>query len=164
MILQTGMIVTQSCDLDYKDHVTVARVFPLASMVKDARDAIDHQEPLVLYDVINRLTEGTDFAHLVYVGDPDGTGPQVADLLRVQSFAKDWKECFRQQRLKMLTEDGLKYLQGRLATFTGRFATTLGFWHTPEYRAIAEQLKKDRNGLRLAYDRLREKTTKPSGK
>src|SRR4051812_34838166 len=70
VVLQTGMIVTQSCDLDYKDHVTLVRVFPLASMVKDAKDAIDHNEPLVLYDVIKRLTEGADYSHLVYVGDP----------------------------------------------------------------------------------------------
>src|ERR1700693_203792 len=33
VFLQTGMIVTQSCDLDYKDQVTLARTFPLASMV-----------------------------------------------------------------------------------------------------------------------------------
>jgi hypothetical protein len=164
LVLQPGMVVTQSCDLDYKDQITLARVFPIGQLVQEAKDALEHQEPLVLYDVIRRLTEGSNFSHLVYVGDPDGTGPQAADLLRVQSFPRDWKDCFHQQRLKMLTDEGLKYLQGRLATFTGRYATVEGFWHTAEYLEIAEQLKKDRNALRQAYDRLNEKKAKPTGK
>ncbi|HKW86293.1 MAG TPA: hypothetical protein VJM82_04410 [Nitrospiraceae bacterium] len=157
LVLQVGMVVTQSCDLDYKDQITLARVFRIDQMIQSARDAIEHNEPFVLYEVVYRLAEGAEHNHLVYVGNPDGEGQQVADLLRVQSFVQDWKQCFRQQRLKSLSDEGLKYLQGRLATFTGRFATSIGFWQTPEQKQIAEQIAKEPDAIREAHERLAEK-------
>jgi hypothetical protein len=161
-VLQLGMVVTQSCDLDNKDQITLARVFPLAHLVQQAKDAIDHAEPLVLFDVIRQLTEGSEYNHLIYVGDPEQTGPQAADLLRVQSYQKEWKECFLRHRTMSLTDEALKYLQGRLSTFTGRFATVVGFWHTPEHRQLAAQAGGNPNAIPEAYDRLKAKTQKPS--
>jgi hypothetical protein len=86
LVLQPGMVVTQGCDIDYKDHITLARVFPIGQMLADARDAIEHREPLVLHEVIRMLTEGHDSPNLVYLGLLAGLGRCVADLLRVQSF------------------------------------------------------------------------------
>jgi hypothetical protein len=164
IVLNLGMVVTQSCDIDNKDQITLARVFPLPDAVKTAKDALEHGEPLILFDVIRKLTEGMDSGHLVYVGNPDGTGHQVADLLRVQSYPKEWKECFRQKRVIGLSDDGLRYLQGRLTVFSGRFATTVGFWQDEQLRQLAQQAHSDRNAIREAYDRLREKMTKPTEK
>jgi hypothetical protein len=46
-------------------------------MIQDARDAIDHDEPLVLHEVIRRLTEGHDSPNLVYVGILEPLQPAV---------------------------------------------------------------------------------------
>jgi hypothetical protein len=157
LALQFGMIVTQSCDMDHKDHITLARIYPINSRIQQARDAIEHSEPLVLHDVIQGLVERSDSNHLVYVGLPCGDVPQVADLLRLQSFAQDWKEFFRQRRVMSLTAEGLRYLQGRLSTFTGRYASEDGFWHTAKDGENARLLKNDRAALKQAKDRLLQK-------
>lgn len=162
LILQLGIIVTQSCDLDYKDHVTLARVFPIRAMIQTAKEALDRTEPLVLFDILRRMTEGAEYGHLVYVGHPGGDEPHVADLLRVQSFTKEWKECFRQKRRECLTEEGLKYFQGRLTTSTGRYATETGFWQTSAEREIAKQIKDKDNLIREAYDRLKANPAPPT--
>src|SRR5262245_25301182 len=49
LALQLGMVVTQSCDLDNKDQITLARVFPISEFVSDAKGALEHDEPLVLF-------------------------------------------------------------------------------------------------------------------
>lgn len=162
LVLQLGMVVTQSCDLDNKDHITLARIFPLDDAVLTAKDALEHDEPLVLFDVIRKLTEGTDSGHLVFLGNPDGTGHKVADLLRLQSYQKEWKDSFLKMRVTGLSDDGLRYLQGRLTTFTGRFATTAGFWHDAQLRQLAEQARANKHAIREAYDRLRQKLARPA--
>ena len=81
LVLQPGMVATQGCDIDYKDHITLVRVFPIDQLLQDARDAIEHNEPLVLHEVIRRLTEGHDSPNLVYLGSLDGLGRCVADLM-----------------------------------------------------------------------------------
>lgn len=164
LVLHLGMVITQSCDLDNKDQITLARVYPIEEQVQTAREAIQHNEPFVMYDILRRLTEGAaDHGHLAYAGCLDGKAHLVADLLRLHSYALPWKECFRQQRLRCLTDEGLKYLQGRLSNFTGRFATTTGFWQTPDEQERARQLVANTSLIREAHDRLREKKNKPAG-
>lgn len=166
LLLQMGVIVTQSCDLDFKDDVTLARVYPLGVQVQTARDAEEFGEPLVLYHVVQRLVEGAEFNHLVYLRLAEGHF--VADLLKVQSFAKDWKECFRQQRIATMNDEGLGYLQARLTTFAGRFATTAGFWHaSPQDAEMSARLRSHPGELENAFLRLDEKkkaAAKPKAK
>ena len=112
--------------------------------------------------MIQGLTERSDSNHLIYVGLPCGNVPQVANLLRLQSFPQDWKEFFRQRRVVSLTTEGLRYLQSRLSTFTGRYASEDGFWHTAKDSENAGLLKSDRAALRQAQMRLEQKkSTKP---
>src|SRR5437879_4093869 len=59
IVLQLGMVVTQSCDLDHKDQITLVRIFPLTHMIQQAKEAIEGGERLVLFDVVRRLTEGS---------------------------------------------------------------------------------------------------------
>jgi hypothetical protein len=129
LVLQPGIIVTQGCDIEHKENVTVARIFPIEQLVAAARDAIEYGERLALHDMIRGLIEGYDYPNLVYLGPLDGLGRCVADLMRVQSYPEVWKSCFLQKRWKSLNEEGVKYLQGRLSLFTGRFALADGFWH-----------------------------------
>ena len=162
LVLHSGMIFTQSCDLDNKDDITLARIFPLVAFSREAKDAIAHDEPFILFDIIRRLTEGNDFANLIYLGEMAPHGPQVADLLRLQSFSKDWKDYIHKRRAASLTDEGLKYLQGRLNSFTGRFATLPGFWQTERDQIVAEQTRSNRNAIREAYGRLEEKRKRPT--
>lgn len=156
LILQPGMIVTQGCDIDFRDSVTLARVYPLAQLIQEVKEATDHSEPLVVYEVIRRLTEGHEYPHLVYVGSPDGRSRFAADLLRVQSFQQDWKSFFKMKRWKTLTPAGLAYVQARLSFHAGRLATEKGFWHClPEDNSSAEAITPD--ALEQAKARLFEK-------
>lgn len=158
LILQPGMIVTQGCDIDHRDSITLARIFPLTALIQDVKDAIDHGEPLVLHEVVRRLTEGHDYPHLVYLGSPDGKVRYAADLLRVQSFPKEWKECFQKKRWKGLTADGLTYVQARLSFHAGRLATQQGFWHGPaEDKESAETVSKDPGAFNRAKSDLERK-------
>jgi hypothetical protein len=151
------MVVTQGCDIDFKDHVTLARVFPIAHLLEEARDAIDHDEPMVLHDLIRSLTEGHEAPNLVYLGHLDGLDRCVADLMRVQSFPQDWKICFRLNRWMSFTDEGVKYVQGRLNSFTGRYALAQGFWHASDDADLAKQLDLDPSGIDIARARLEAK-------
>ena len=164
LILQPGMVVTQSCDIDNKDYITLARVFPIHQLVENARDAIEHNEPLVLHEVVRRLTEGLDSPHVVYLGLLESLGRCVADLMRVQSFPQVWKDCFRQKRWMSFTAKGIKYVQGRLNSFTGRFALQQGFWYSGEDAEIAKQLKQDQDALQRSLNHLEAKKTLASAK
>lgn len=158
LVLQPGMVITQGCDIDHRDFITLARVFPLTMLVEQAKQALDYEEPLVLHEVIRRLTEGHDYPHLVYLGALDGQTRYVADLLRVQSFPKEWKSCFRQRRWKTLTSDGLMYVQARLSFLAGRYATQHGFWHTlPDDKNGADALTQNPGALDEAKSRLGQK-------
>jgi hypothetical protein len=161
LVLQPGMVLTQSCDIDYKDHITLARVFPIGQLLEDAREAIEHGEPLVLHEVIRRITEGHDSPNLVYLGLLDGLGRCVADFMRVQSFPQLWKDCFHKNRWMSFTDEGIKYVQGRLNLFTGRYALEQGFWHTAEDREIAKQLKENCDALQRAQVQLESKKKAP---
>jgi hypothetical protein len=156
-VLTPGMVVTQGCDIDFKDHITLARIFPIECMLEDAKDAIDHDEPLVLHAVIRALTEGHEALNLVYLGSLEGLGRCVADLMRVQSFPQVWKECFRQNRWTSFTDEGVKYVQGRLNSFTGRYALEQGFWHKAEDGELAKRLEEEPDALDHARARLDEK-------
>jgi hypothetical protein len=161
LVLDLGIIVTQSCDLDYKPHLTLARVFPLVDLVLEAKEAVQHREPLVLYDTVRNLTEGLQHANLVYLSAPDSVNRVVADLLQVQSFEATWKGYFKHHRLVGLTEEGLKYLQGRLNLFTGRYATETGFWRLADEHGLAKQVESDPSALEQAYARLEQKRRPP---
>jgi hypothetical protein len=151
------LILTQTCDIDHKDHVTVARIFAIGHLLQDARDALDHGEPLALHEVIRTLTEGYEALNVVYLGALEGIGRSVADLLRVQSFPQTWKECFKKNRWMSLTGEGVKYLQSRLSTLSGRFALDEGFWFSGDDQAIAQQIKEAPNAVEQALARLEEK-------
>jgi hypothetical protein len=155
-VLQPGMVVTQGCDIDFKDDITLARVYPIGQLVVDARDALQYEEPLVLHEVIRELTEGHGSPNLVYLGLLEGLGRCIADLMRVQSFPRVWKECFHKNRWTTLTDEGVKYVQGRLSSFTGRYALAQGFWHVGEDQGLAEQAK-DRMAVEQAHARLEQK-------
>jgi hypothetical protein len=158
LTIQPGMIVTQGCDIDHRDSITLARIFPLTVLIQEAKDAIDYGEPLVLHEVIRRLTEGHDHPHLVYLGSPDGKVRYAADLLRVQSFPKEWKEYFQKKRWKALTIDGLTYVQARLSFLAGRFATQQGFWHSlEEDEASAKATSGDLGAFDQAKSQLDQK-------
>lgn len=157
IVLQPGMVVTQGCDIDHKDNITLARVFPIGHLLADARDAIEYHEPLVLHELIRRLTEGHDAPHLVYIGSLDGLGLCIGDLMRVQSFPEVWKECFRQKRWMSYTAEGIRYVQGRLSSFTGRYALGQGFWHMGEDANYAEQLKREPDAFQAAVKSLEAK-------
>jgi hypothetical protein len=58
LLLTPAMVVTQGCDLDFKDQITLARIYPIGHLLQDAKDAIDHDEPVVLHEVIRSITEG----------------------------------------------------------------------------------------------------------
>lgn len=158
VVLQMGVVISQSCDLDYKDHFALARVFPLQDLIKAAKDAIEHSEPLVLFDTVRVLAEGAEYGHLAYLGVPDGSTRMVADLLRVQSFPQHWKACFRQRRVAALDDEGLRYFQGRLVASSGRYAAQDRFWMASGDHAVADQLVDEPGLLDEAYDRLRAKT------
>jgi hypothetical protein len=132
-------------------------VFPLQDLVKTAKDAVEHNEPLVLFDTIRALAEGTEYGHLAYLGVLDGTTRMVADLLRAQSFPQHWKGCFRQRRVAALDDEGLRYLQGRLVASSGRYAARDRFWMTPEDHIAADQIAYAPRLLDDAYERLRSK-------
>ena len=161
VIPQTGIVITQSCDLEHKDNFALARVFPLRELIKNAKDALEHSEPLVLFDIVRTISETTDYGHLAYLGAPDGETRLAADLLRVQSFSQNWKECFRQRRIASLNDEALRYLQGRLVVSSGRYAAQDRFWMMPEDQSMADQILKDPSALNDAYNRLSHKT-KPS--
>lgn len=157
-VLTPGMVVTQGCDIEHKDQITLARVFPIGHVLHDAKDAINYNEPLVLHEVIRRLTEGHESFNLVYLGLLENLGRCVADLMRVQSYPGVWKECFRQNRWMSLTDEGVKYVQGRLNSFTGRYALRQGFWHmTDEDRELAARLGQDPGALDQALAQLEAK-------
>jgi hypothetical protein len=160
LVLCDGVVVTQSCDIEHKGYLTLAQMFPLADRVQEAKDAIQHEEPLVLLDVVRSLTEGMQHSNLVYLGAPNGSTRIVADLLLVQSFGPAWKECFRRQRMSGLTDEGLKYLQGRLNAFTGRYATESNFWKSPHDHQIAAELMENDAAIDAAHKRLRQKIGK----
>jgi len=86
LVIQPGIVVTQGCDIDHRDFITLARIFPLELLIQEVKEAVNHDEPLILYDLIRRLTEGHDYPHLLYLGALDGKNRYAADLLRVQSF------------------------------------------------------------------------------
>jgi hypothetical protein len=155
-VLQPGMVVTQSCDLEHKDGVTLARIFPIQNLIKGAREAIESGENLALYDMIRGITEGTDYPNLVYLTSLDDIGRCVADLSRVYSFPDQWKQCFRQKRWKSLKDEGIKYLQGRLSLYTGRFALDSGFWHVGDDAQMAE-LAKDQHAVEESQRRVAKK-------
>ncbi|QDU22459.1 hypothetical protein [Urbifossiella limnaea] len=160
VVIEPGVIITQDCDIEHKSYMTVARIFKLESVVVDARDAVKYDEPCVLWDVKRSITEGTDHASFIYLGRPIGDAAVVADLLKVQSFAKDpWGAYFLQNRVKCLTDDGAKYLQGRLATFVGRYATEAGFWYEAGDQELATKVKGDKYLIDKAYDSLKSKRT-----
>jgi hypothetical protein len=158
VVFRTGLVITQTCDIEHKSQITLAHVLPLDAMVQEVKEAAAHDEPLVLYDIIRSLTEGLQYTHLVYLGAPGGTQRLVADLLQVQSFERPWKEYFKRQRLAALSDEGLKYLQGRLNLFTGRYATEAGFWRMPDDQELADRIEKDPSAVEAAYERLRKKT------
>lgn len=158
------MVVTQGCDIDNKDYITLARIFPLGDLVQEAREALEHNEPLVLHEVARRLTEGHDTSHIAYLGFLDGLGRVVADFLRLQSFPQAWKPCFHKQRWMSLSEDGVKYVQGRLVESAGRFALEQGFWHsTPEDRELADRLTREPDALDKARSQLDAKKASEKG-
>src|SRR5437763_10572418 len=37
-VLQPAMVITQSCDIDHKDQITLARIFPVGHINQDAKD------------------------------------------------------------------------------------------------------------------------------
>ena len=128
--IEPGVVITHDCDADNKDIITVAKLTPLATFAVQVKDAIEFDEPLVIFDIIKRMTDGSDYAHLAYVGQPFGEVRMCADLLRAQAFPrKGWYDYLRGNRAKGLNAEGLKYFQGRLSAFSGRFATETGFWH-----------------------------------
>ncbi|MGH7171375.1 MAG: hypothetical protein ACRELG_13955 [Gemmataceae bacterium] len=108
--LQPGIVVTQSCDLDHKEGLTLARIFPIGDLIKGAKQAIESGERLALHDMIRGITEGHDYPNLVYLNPLDELGRCVADLSRVYSFPDVWKQCFLQKRWKSLNDEGIKRL------------------------------------------------------
>ena len=156
-LLTPAMVVTQGCDIDFKDQITLARIYPISHLIQDAKEAIEHEEPVVLHEVIRSITEGYESLNLVYLGILEGIGRCAADLLRVQSFPEVWKECFRQKRWMSLTAEGVRYGQSRLNSFTGRYALTSGFWHMGEDGDIAKRLEQDPGALDRALAQLEAK-------
>ena len=153
--VDVGMIVTQDCDLDNKDAISIARLHPLSAYAVPLKDAIELDEPLVVFDFKRRITEGPDYAHLVYVGKAVDETILCAEIQRIHTFPKKgWYEYFKSKRIKHLNDNGRKYLQGRLASFAGRYATDVGFWHTDEDKTCAEQVANDRMLIKQAHDRL----------
>lgn len=61
MKIEYGIIISQSCDIDNKDWISVARLSPLSDIVGQVRDALELDEPHVLFDIKRRLTEGPDY-------------------------------------------------------------------------------------------------------
>ncbi|WP_157469100.1 hypothetical protein [Gemmata sp. SH-PL17] len=156
--VECGIILTQDCDLDNKDAITVARLYPLATYAVAVKDALTLDEPLIIYDFKKRITEGADFANLIYTGQPIDETLMCADLLRTQVFPKaKWYDYLRGNRVKGLHEQGLRYLQGRLSAFTGRFATDTGFWHTEIDKICAAKLQADKSLLQKAHQDLASK-------
>jgi hypothetical protein len=160
-LLTPALVVTQGCDLDFKDQITLARIYPIGHLLQDAKDALGHDEPVVLHEVIRSITEGYESLNLVYLGPLEGVGRCAADLMRVQSFPEVWKECFRQKRWMSLTDEGVKYVQGRLNAFTGRYALRQGFWHMGEDGDIARRLEQEPGALDRALAQLEAKKTAP---
>jgi hypothetical protein len=156
LVLQPGLILTQGCDIEHKDHITVARIFPLQTVSESARVAIDHGERLALHDMIRGLTERYNFPNIVYLGPLDGLGRCCADLMRVQSYPLVWKSCFLQKRWRSLSDEGLKYLQGRLNMFSGRFALDDGFWHMEDDTGIQKQAQ-DQDAVQRSYQQVEAK-------
>jgi hypothetical protein len=148
--------VTQSCDLNHKEGLTLARIFPIGDLIKGAKQAIESGERLALHDMIRGITEGYDYPNLVYLNPLDELGRCVADLSRVYTFPDVWKQCFLQKRWKSLNDEGIKYLQSRLSFFTGRFALADGFWHIGDDAQIAEAAK-DANSLAQSLERVERK-------
>jgi len=152
-----GVVLTQSCDLLRKHGVSIAPLYPLRELVDYIRRAEDSGENLVILDQVRTLTEGQDHTHLIYFGDAVRTGKRMAaDLLGVRSFLRDWQEYFVHHRICGTTDEGLKYVQGRLTTLSGRFATSDGFWHQPiDNREDLEKLH-DTQLIDAAYAALAE--------
>src|SRR5947209_3343138 len=61
LVLQPGIVITQGCDLNHKDSVTIARVYPIEQLVVGAREALEFGERLALHDMVRGLTEGYDY-------------------------------------------------------------------------------------------------------
>jgi hypothetical protein len=61
-------------------------------------------------------------------------------------------------------DEGIKYVQGRLSSFTGRYALEQGFWHTDEDAEIAKQLKQDPDALQRSLSQLDAKKKAASAK
>jgi hypothetical protein len=156
LVLQPGIVITQGCDLDHKDSITLARVYPIEQLVVGAREALELGENLALHDMVRGLTEGCDYPNLVYLGPLGEIGRCVADLMRVYSFSEGWKRCFLQKRWKSLSDEGIKYLQGRLSLFTGRFALAGGFWHVGDDAKTAK-LGEDQGAVEASLRRVEEK-------
>src|SRR5437899_1053202 len=52
LVLQPGIVITQGCDLQHKDSITIARVYPIEQLVVGAREAIEFGEQLALHDMV----------------------------------------------------------------------------------------------------------------
>jgi hypothetical protein len=81
--------------------------------------------------------------------------------MRVQSFPEVWKECFRQNRWMSLTDEGVKYVQGRLNAFTDRYALRQGFWHMGEDGDIARRFEQEPGALDRASPNSRRRRPHP---
>ncbi|MFO0806564.1 MAG: hypothetical protein U0791_25955 [Gemmataceae bacterium] len=161
--VEPGIIVTHDCDLDNREVIAVAKLFPMASYAVNLKDALELEEPLVVFDFKRRVTEGSEFGNLIYVGKAVDDTLLCGDLHRVYTFPKKgWYEYFRANRVKSLDDNGKKYLQGRLAAFAGRYATDTGFWHTDEDKAHAEAVSKDKGLIQKAYENLKAKKSSAS--
>lgn len=158
-----AVVVTQTCDIAHRESVTLAEIHRLDKLVKEARWAIEQKEPLVLFETVRALTEGSAHTALVYMGAPDTVNSPdpvywVADLSRVHSFTKTWVPFLQSQRQYCISSEGLRYFQGRLAAASGRYAAAHGFWYTDEFRDSARKIEADREALDQAYRRLKDDT------